>query len=208
MQREERSQYIKVTRALVLVIGLHLLMWLALEQKQSRLANPLSGNEMKRINVQWIFLRPKEQMQPQTTSEFFAKNPQPITLAPTSVKFLENKIVTKSPRKTAEVVKSNDERTEENSNLQATLSKNPTSNPERVALPGVEEMKSFAVRDIQGFKSRRQLESVGTLSQTEKFGREVEKGKRQNCQTSHAHLGLLAPPFLIKDTLTDTGCKW
>lgn len=43
---------------------------------------------------------------------------------------------------------------------------------------------------------------------TEKLGREIAKSKRAHCETAYAHLGLLAIPFLVKDTVTDKGCKW
>ena len=41
-----------------------------------------------------------------------------------------------------------------------------------------------------------------------KLGRAIEKAAQPDCRDAYAALGLLALPFLIKDTLTDTGCRW
>lgn len=46
------------------------------------------------------------------------------------------------------------------------------------------------------------------LTEAEKFEQAVGKSGRGDCKTEHAHLGILAIPMLIKDAVTDTGCKW
>ncbi|GGY26812.1 hypothetical protein [Paludibacterium paludis] len=36
----------------------------------------------------------------------------------------------------------------------------------------------------------------------------IDRSERINCRNAYAQLDLLAVPFLIRDTLTDSGCKW
>ena len=36
----------------------------------------------------------------------------------------------------------------------------------------------------------------------------LSRAARGDCRTKHAHMGLLAIPFLVTDTVSDTGCKW
>lgn len=50
--------------------------------------------------------------------------------------------------------------------------------------------------------------SVLRESSTEKLGREISKAKRGNCETTYSHLGLLAIPLLVRDAMTEKGCKW
>lgn len=38
--------------------------------------------------------------------------------------------------------------------------------------------------------------------------REVEKGDRGDCRTAYAGLGLLAVPFLLRDSVSESGCRW
>lgn len=40
------------------------------------------------------------------------------------------------------------------------------------------------------------------------LSREMEKAARPPCRDAHASKGLLALPFLLADTVTDSGCKW
>lgn len=46
------------------------------------------------------------------------------------------------------------------------------------------------------------------MTRIEKFEKEVEKAKRGDCRTEHASLGILGIPLLIKDAISDKGCKW
>ena len=55
-------------------------------------------------------------------------------------------------------------------------------------------------RPLPGARKRR--------SDAEKFEDAVGHAKRGDCSTEYAHLGILAIPFLLKDTVTDRGCKW
>jgi hypothetical protein len=41
-----------------------------------------------------------------------------------------------------------------------------------------------------------------------KLGRAIEKAAQPDCRDAYAGLGLLAIPLLLKDTVTDTGCRW
>lgn len=52
------------------------------------------------------------------------------------------------------------------------------------------------------------VDSIETLPQHEVFSRQMEKAARQDCERAHSHLGLLAIPLLLRDTVTDKGCKW
>ena len=38
--------------------------------------------------------------------------------------------------------------------------------------------------------------------------REVEKADRGDCRTAYAGLGLLAVPFLVRDSVSESGCHW
>lgn len=42
----------------------------------------------------------------------------------------------------------------------------------------------------------------------DKVERAVSRSARTDCRTRYASMGLLAIPFLLKDTVNDTGCKW
>ena len=41
-----------------------------------------------------------------------------------------------------------------------------------------------------------------------KLGRGIQNAAQPDCRDAYAALGLLAVPFLLKDTITDTGCRW
>ena len=41
-----------------------------------------------------------------------------------------------------------------------------------------------------------------------KLGRAIQKAAQPDCRDAYAAMGLLAIPFLLKDTVTDTGCRW
>jgi hypothetical protein len=65
-------------------------------------------------------------------------------------------------------------------------------------------LKNFDRESSVGRASTSELKE----SSTEKLGKEISKAKRAHCETAYSHLGLLAIPFLLKDTVTDKGCKW
>lgn len=46
------------------------------------------------------------------------------------------------------------------------------------------------------------------LSGAEKFEQSMGRATRGDCRIEHAHWGLLAIPLLLKDAVTDRGCKW
>ncbi len=41
-----------------------------------------------------------------------------------------------------------------------------------------------------------------------KLARDIQKAAQPDCRDAYAAMGLLAIPFLLKDTVTDTGCRW
>jgi hypothetical protein len=41
-----------------------------------------------------------------------------------------------------------------------------------------------------------------------RLARDIEKAAQPDCRDAYAAMGLLGLPFLLKDTLTDTGCRW
>lgn len=57
---------------------------------------------------------------------------------------------------------------------------------------------------------RRQLPGVEKqLSGAQKFAEVIEHNKRADCRSAYSHLQILiAIPLLLKDTLTDSGCRW
>lgn len=71
-----------------------------------------------------------------------------------------------------------------------------------------EGMKKSARASASGYKDRAPTGASRRVTESEKFENAVAQTKRGDCTNQHAHLGLLAIPFLLKDTLTDTGCKW
>jgi hypothetical protein len=42
----------------------------------------------------------------------------------------------------------------------------------------------------------------------DKVERAMSRSARADCRNRYAHMGLLAIPFLLNDTASDTGCKW
>jgi hypothetical protein len=40
------------------------------------------------------------------------------------------------------------------------------------------------------------------------LARDIDKATRPDCRTEYAGMLLLAIPMLLKDAITDTGCKW
>jgi hypothetical protein len=46
------------------------------------------------------------------------------------------------------------------------------------------------------------------ISKAQKFADAINHAKRGDCRSEYAHIGLLAIPLLLKDTLTGEGCKW
>lgn len=57
---------------------------------------------------------------------------------------------------------------------------------------------------------RRQLPGAEKqLSGAQKFAEVIEHNKRADCRSAYSHLQvLIAIPLLLKDTLTDSGCRW
>jgi hypothetical protein len=47
-----------------------------------------------------------------------------------------------------------------------------------------------------------------TKSAAEQLTEGVERSRRADCRSAHAGKGLFAPLFLLRDGITDTGCKW
>ncbi len=41
-----------------------------------------------------------------------------------------------------------------------------------------------------------------------KLGRAIQKAAQPDCRDAYASMGLLAIPFLLKDAVTDSGCRW
>jgi hypothetical protein len=41
-----------------------------------------------------------------------------------------------------------------------------------------------------------------------KLGKAIQKAAQPDCRDAYAAMGLLAAPFLLKDTITDSGCRW
>jgi hypothetical protein len=65
------------------------------------------------------------------------------------------------------------------------------------------------VRNIARESSDRVLPGTDKkLTSAEKFAEAIEHAQRGDCRSEHAHLGILAIPFLLKDTITGKGCKW
>jgi hypothetical protein len=46
------------------------------------------------------------------------------------------------------------------------------------------------------------------LTRSQKFAETVDRGIRSDCRSAYAYLELIAIPFLLIDTVTDSGCRW
>lgn len=70
---------------------------------------------------------------------------------------------------------------------------------------------SREVRNIMGAPDGEQqalYAPKGRRSQDSILAEKIEKAARPDCKKAYAGLGLLGAPILLKDTLTDKGCKW
>lgn len=45
-------------------------------------------------------------------------------------------------------------------------------------------------------------------SRSKSIEKDMNRAGRPDCRTEHANLGILAIPFLLKDAMTERGCKW
>jgi hypothetical protein len=84
----------------------------------------------------------------------------------------------------------------------------PDGDPKRTKILNYEEMKQIALSIAHEPLSRLLLGTDKRISGAQKFAEEIGHANRGDCSFGHAHLGILAIPFLLKDTLTDEGCKW
>ena len=41
-----------------------------------------------------------------------------------------------------------------------------------------------------------------------KLAKDIQKAAQPDCRNAYAGMGLLAAPFLLWDSVTDTGCRW
>jgi hypothetical protein len=96
-----------------------------------------------------------------------------------------------------------------------------TAEPTGYSNDGELHRDPMGLRSNIGAVDQRWLPSeIGTLQQDsarpnlhartpqEVFERTLSQAARGDCRTKHAHMGLLAIPFLVTDTVSDTGCKW
>lgn len=49
---------------------------------------------------------------------------------------------------------------------------------------------------------------IGILERQTKLASAIERARRPDCRHAYAGLGLFALPFLVYDTVMDTGCAW
>ncbi|MFC4159309.1 hypothetical protein [Chitinimonas lacunae] len=91
----------------------------------------------------------------------------------------------------------------------AATSSTETSTSGRLDLEGARQM----ARDID--RNRRDKPAPGhpALAQQQSeqetaMARSINKAARPDCREAYAGMGLLAAPMLIKDGVTDKGCKW
>lgn len=63
-------------------------------------------------------------------------------------------------------------------------------------------------RETAGSSGQRSRPAQFPVERETALGASIAKAARQDCRNAHAGLGLLALPFLIKDAVTNSGCKW
>ncbi|HEY4073231.1 MAG TPA: hypothetical protein VGM52_09015 [Herbaspirillum sp.] len=84
----------------------------------------------------------------------------------------------------------------------------PDGDPKQTKMLNYEEMKQIALSIAHEPQIRLLPGADKKISGAQKFVEAMDHAKRGDCRFEHAHLGILAIPFLLKDTLTDEGCKW
>jgi len=56
---------------------------------------------------------------------------------------------------------------------------------------------------------KKQLQGVRpSIAESEKFAHAIADASRPDCRSAHADAGLLAPILMLKDALSNSGCKW
>ena len=63
-------------------------------------------------------------------------------------------------------------------------------------------------RDTGSLQSGAVRPELRARTPQELLERRLSRAAREDCRTKHAHMGLLAIPFLVTDTVNDTGCRW
>ena len=70
-----------------------------------------------------------------------------------------------------------------------------------------ETARKFARESAGSFRQHVRPDTLALEKETE-LGMSIAKAARPDCRSAHSNKGLLAIPFLIKDAVTDSGCKW
>ncbi|MES2072191.1 MAG: hypothetical protein V4488_17680 [Pseudomonadota bacterium] len=97
------------------------------------------------------------------------------------------------------------------------LSSAPPSAPSTMTQPEAPRLDLDKLRQLARHNERgRQLTPAEQLRAAQQADQSIEakidtaakKAQRSDCRTAHADTGLLAPLFMLKDAITDKGCKW
>ena len=81
--------------------------------------------------------------------------------------------------------------------------------PGRVDSRVIRDVARDLNRSEGGARGRRGAESGGTAAEPEStLGRAIARSAQPDCRLAYSGLGLLGLPFLLFDTMTDTGCRW
>lgn len=207
----------KTTRELVViafVLLLHVLVWFVLravndssavhllEKQQTQYVTLLSANHASRQTISASLIT--QSTQDQTSPQQPQKN--------------KNITTAQKPKRTTSSNKASAIQT--TSPVTATVPNSSTSHEVTVDSPSGSQGKETSTLDysvigktVKEISAQHQKKKVlpGTtkqLTEAEKFEQAVGKSGRGDCKTEHSHLGILAIPMLIKDAVTDTGCKW
>lgn len=101
--------------------------------------------------------------------------------------------------------------------IDARLGSTPPPAPSTMTPPEAPRLDLDNLRQLARHNERgRQLTPAEQLRAAQQADQSIEakidiaaqKAQRGDCRTAHADTGLLAPLFMLKDAITDKGCKW
>ncbi len=94
----------------------------------------------------------------------------------------------------------------------ATKEQTPANSPPETTRLDLDSLRALA-RTNERQRERTPVERLRASQERDnstegKIAAAANKAQRTDCRTAHADVGLFAPLFILKDSLTDKGCKW
>lgn len=82
------------------------------------------------------------------------------------------------------------------------------SAPPSIDLEAAREIARQTVRSQPAPTARTEQDGTDSAEPETVLGRKIQRAAHPDCRTSYAGAGLLAIPLLLKDAVSDGGCKW